>query len=112
MSHRAQTHRVSQSVWGAFARVSQRVWRVPRRETRRVSKLAYGVGVAQSVFRAPRPHTHTSAHTYVCGEQIPDKMPKNEYFSCHHCHTKVDASRYTGIAVQFPQPPLPPLPPL
>lgn len=27
--------------------------------------------------------------------QIPEKIPKNEYFNCDHCHQKVAASRYT-----------------
>lgn len=26
---------------------------------------------------------------------IPEKVPKNEYFNCDHCHQKVGASRYT-----------------
>ena len=27
--------------------------------------------------------------------QVPEKVPKNEYFNCAHCHQKVAASRYT-----------------
>ena len=44
----------------------------------------------------PLSAANLTARLSVSPVQIPDKIPKNEYFSCHHCHQKVDASRYTG----------------
>ena len=57
----------------------------------------------------PLSAANLTARLSVSPVQIPDKIPKNEYFSCHHCHQKVDASRYTGARPPLPPPPPPPL---